>query len=239
MLPYSSRAGQPNVGKSSLMNALLGRKAVRASRTPGKTKVRSSPSTLGIRHRAAQHLQTHFWTNDIRLCDCPGLVCPSRAGLRRQVLAGVIPIQATEAVIAYVSSLLPLERILHLPVAKTTDDLLVAYAERNKYVTAKAGRADTSRAAAEIIRKLQGGAIRWAFRPPESLVDAGEGVWLGGETGDLDEEVEEGAEEEPSRPATPSEEGRSESESDSESEEEEAERQGASNAFALLSVVDA
>lgn len=31
-------AGQPNVGKSSLLNALLGRKVVRASRTPGKTK---------------------------------------------------------------------------------------------------------------------------------------------------------------------------------------------------------
>lgn len=30
--------GQPNVGKSSLLNALLGRKVVRASRTPGKTK---------------------------------------------------------------------------------------------------------------------------------------------------------------------------------------------------------
>lgn len=30
--------GQPNVGKSSLLNALLQRKVVRASRTPGKTK---------------------------------------------------------------------------------------------------------------------------------------------------------------------------------------------------------
>lgn len=42
-------AGQPNVGKSSLLNALLGRKVVRASRTPGKTKtlqVSYDPSCL-------------------------------------------------------------------------------------------------------------------------------------------------------------------------------------------------
>lgn len=69
--------GQPNVGKSSLLNALLGRKVVRASRTPGKTKT----------------LQTIFWNRTIRLVDCPGLVCPSFAGMERQVLSGILPIQ--------------------------------------------------------------------------------------------------------------------------------------------------
>lgn len=90
--------GQPNVGKSSLLNALLGKKVVRASRTPGKTK----------------SLQTIFWNRTIRLCDCPGLVVPSNAGMERQVLSGVIPIQNVEPVLYYVSQRMPLEKILRL-----------------------------------------------------------------------------------------------------------------------------
>lgn len=53
--------GFPNVGKSSLLNSLNGRKVVSVSRTPGHTK----------------HLQTIFLTKNVRLCDCPGLVFPS------------------------------------------------------------------------------------------------------------------------------------------------------------------
>jgi ribosome biogenesis GTPase A len=53
--------GFPNVGKSSLLNTLVGRKVVSVSRTPGHTK----------------HLQTIFLTPNVRLCDCPGLVFPS------------------------------------------------------------------------------------------------------------------------------------------------------------------
>ena len=53
--------GFPNVGKSSLLNSLFGKKVVSVSKTPGHTK----------------HLQTLYLTNTVRLCDCPGLVFPS------------------------------------------------------------------------------------------------------------------------------------------------------------------
>lgn len=61
--------GFPNVGKSSLMNALMGRKVVSVSRTPGHTK----------------HFQTIFLTQNVRLCDCPGLVFPSATPRSLQV----------------------------------------------------------------------------------------------------------------------------------------------------------
>lgn len=68
--------GFPNVGKSSLLNALMGKKVVSVSRTPGHTK----------------HFQTIFLTNNVRLCDSPGLVFPSQTPRHLQVLLGSFPI---------------------------------------------------------------------------------------------------------------------------------------------------
>ena len=52
-----------------MLNAVLGRSAVKVSRTPGRTR----------------YFQTHFLTPTVRLCDCPGLVFPSRAPRELQV----------------------------------------------------------------------------------------------------------------------------------------------------------
>merc|ERR1719170_51716 len=69
--------GYPNVGKSSTINKLLSCKKVRVSETPGKTK----------------HFQTLNLTEDITLCDCPGLVMPSIANSKAgMVLQGILPI---------------------------------------------------------------------------------------------------------------------------------------------------
>lgn len=68
--------GQPNVGKSSLLNAIMGRKVVSVSKTPGHTK----------------HFQTIFLTNNVKLCDCPGLVFPSKVPKTLQILMGSFPI---------------------------------------------------------------------------------------------------------------------------------------------------
>lgn len=52
--------GEPNVGKSSTLNALLGSHRVAVSSHPGRTK----------------HYQTHYLARRFMLCDCPGLVFP-------------------------------------------------------------------------------------------------------------------------------------------------------------------
>lgn len=48
------------------------------------------------------------------MADCPGLVCPSFAGMERQVLSGILPIQNVEPVLYFIAQRMPLERILKL-----------------------------------------------------------------------------------------------------------------------------
>ncbi|KAI0639624.1 hypothetical protein C8Q77DRAFT_1224741 [Trametes polyzona] len=163
--------GQPNVGKSSLLNALFGATKVKASHTPGKTK----------------HFQTLFWTSELRLVDCPGLVFPNYVHMETQVLSGILPISRVSAIplcIHHAAQLLPLEHILGLthpslaeepepavalddkrtwregmhPRARqgkdaraqtlkwTANDILTAYAEQKGWITARVGRPDVKRA---------------------------------------------------------------------------------------------
>jgi len=70
--------GYPNVGKSSVINALFGAKKVSMSRTPGKTK----------------HLQTlELLETGITLCDCPGLVFPSVVSTKAHLtINGTVPL---------------------------------------------------------------------------------------------------------------------------------------------------
>ena len=73
--------GHPNVGKSSLLNSLLGKKKVSVSKTPGHTK----------------HFQTIYLTKNVRLCDCPGLVFPSKVPKPLQVIMGSFPIAQVQS----------------------------------------------------------------------------------------------------------------------------------------------
>ncbi|KAJ3829834.1 hypothetical protein EV361DRAFT_787324 [Lentinula raphanica] len=192
--------GSPNVGKSSLLNALFGESKVRASKTPGKTK----------------HFQTLLWTSEIRLVDCPGLVMPNYVSMELQVLSGVLPISRVSAIPAcahYAAQLLPLEIILNLSHSKSAEpnpivdkrtwregmkrtenttvswtamDILVAFANKKQWFTAKAGRPDYSRAGNAILRALAEGTIPWGFWPPctplsKILSDEDEtysGIWI-------------------------------------------------------------
>lgn len=152
--------GFPNVGKSSLINALKGRKVVSVSRTPGHTK----------------HFQTIFLVPNVRVCDCPGLVFPSSTPKSLQVLLGSFPISQLQ--VPYRSLKLLAEHVnlpqllrLHLP--EEYDEwsavaIADAWAYKRGFLTAKAARPDRYRAANHILRMCLSGQQQLIFQlyPP-------------------------------------------------------------------------
>lgn len=175
--------GHPNAGKSSLINALAGRKVVSVSSTPGHTK----------------HLQTIFLNQHTRFCDCPGLVFPTTGvPYPLQVLGGQVntaQVRETFSTLAYVGMRYPLERAYSLDshslsasfsssmsiIDRTKSlkemgaaqrwsgfGLAEAYAVKRGYYTKKE-RPDAHRAGNEILRDLQTGKVPFAVSPPLTL----------------------------------------------------------------------
>ncbi|XP_060808467.1 guanine nucleotide-binding protein-like 1 [Amyelois transitella] len=150
--------GQPNVGKSSLMNAIMGKKVVSVSKTPGHTK----------------HFQTIFLTPQVRLCDCPGLVFPSTVPRPIQILMGSFPIaQLREpyTTIRYLAERLDLPKLLRIEHPENDDtwsprDICDGWAKKRGFLTAKAARLDTYRAANSLLRMALDGRICLWLRPP-------------------------------------------------------------------------
>lgn len=159
--------GFPNVGKSSVLNSLVGRKVVSVSRTPGHTK----------------YFQTYYLTPTVKLCDCPGLVFPSRVDKQLQVLAGIYPVSQLQEPYSSVGHLC--ERTNYLSILKLTHpdhspetphdpstqdwtawDVCEAWAERRGYKTAKAARNDVYRAANSLLRLAIDGRLCLCLRPP-------------------------------------------------------------------------
>lgn len=150
--------GQPNVGKSSLMNAIMGKKVVSVSRTPGHTK----------------HFQTIYLTSNVRLCDCPGLVFPSKVPKHLQVLMGSYPIaQLREpfSAVQYLAEHLDLIKLLNIVHPEKDDqwsamDVCDGWAQKRGFYTAKAARLDSYRAANNILRMALDGKITLCLYPP-------------------------------------------------------------------------
>ncbi|MBN3309624.1 GNL1 protein, partial [Amia calva] len=157
--------GFPNVGKSSLINGLVGRKVVSVSRTPGHTK----------------YFQTYFLTPTVKMCDCPGLIFPSLVERQHQILAGIYPIsqiQEPYTPVGYLAVRVPVQTLLKLkhPSAGepgqqqeacwTAWDICEAWAEKRGYKTAMAARNDVYRAANSILRLAADGRLCLCVRPP-------------------------------------------------------------------------
>ncbi|KAK9702330.1 50S ribosome-binding GTPase [Popillia japonica] len=150
--------GQPNVGKSSVMNAIMGKKVVSVSKTPGHTK----------------HFQTIFLTNNVRLCDCPGLIFPSKVPKPLQVLMGSFPIAQLKepfTTIRYLAERLDLVKLLRIDHPEGDDewsamDICDGWAKKRGYLTAKAARLDSYRAANSLLRMALDGKICLSLMPP-------------------------------------------------------------------------
>ncbi|XP_023163855.1 guanine nucleotide-binding protein-like 1 [Drosophila hydei] len=152
--------GFPNVGKSSLINALKGRKVVSVSRTPGHTK----------------HFQTIFLVQNVRVCDCPGLVFPSSTPKSLQVLLGSFPIsqlQVPYRSLKLLAEHVSLPQLLRLHLPEEYDEwsavaVADAWAYKRGFLTAKAARPDRYRAANHILRMCLSGQqqLIFQFYPP-------------------------------------------------------------------------
>lgn len=168
--------GYPNVGKSSVINTLLGvaksshgKLRVAVSSTPGKTK----------------HFQTLILSNELMLCDCPGLVFPSfmrNAGemlcsgilpinqMRDYVepgnlIAARIPMHLLEA--AYgIKIIRELDVLDHPDRPPTASEVLGAYCKVKGYITGGTGRWDEFRACKEVLRDFTDGRILYVAMPP-------------------------------------------------------------------------
>ncbi|CAD1476638.1 unnamed protein product, partial [Heterotrigona itama] len=155
--------GSPNVGKSSLMNALMGKKVVSVSRTPGHTK----------------HFQTIYLTKTVCLCDCPGLVFPSMVPKQLQILMGSFPIaQVREPYmpIKFLAERINLPKILKLQHPDNDDtwsamDICDSWASKRNFVTARTARLDSYRAANSLLRMALEGKICMYIYPPDWTIN--------------------------------------------------------------------
>lgn len=164
--------GFPNVGKSSVINALLGTKKVSASSTPGKTK----------------HIQTIELNEKITLCDCPGIVLPSAVASKAHlVVNATMPLDhlrgglepAIELVVERIGfkNLIKFYKCDHallpqfLRLGSDARALLSALAVAKKYFLAL-NVPDESKAARFVLKDVCSGRLVHVMQPPGSSIGA-------------------------------------------------------------------
>eukprot|EP00166_Cyanidium_caldarium_P002840 ctg_2785.g520 len=177
--------GYPNVGKSSTINVLLGRKRVAVGATPGKTK----------------HFQTHWVDERVVLCDCPGLVFPQVAGSAAElVCAGVLPVDQLRDPLPSVAlvcariprAILEAKYGIRLPIpgadedaqrSPTAAELLDTLARARGFMK-DGGRPDQHRAARRLLKDYVAGRLLHVHLPPTEAMHRGENGQEGGGGGE-------------------------------------------------------
>ncbi|KAL9103502.1 MAG: hypothetical protein Q9163_001458 [Psora crenata] len=169
--------GYPNVGKSSTINALIGAKKVSVSSTPGKTK----------------HFQTILLSQDVILCDCPGLVFPNFATTKAELVCnGILPIDQLREFTGpaeLVAQRIPQSffealygvKVHTRPIEEggtgipTAEEILVAFATARGFTKTGQGQPDESRAARYILKDYVSGKLLFCHPPPrDPPIDAQE-----------------------------------------------------------------
>ncbi|KAL8188338.1 UNVERIFIED_CONTAM: large subunit GTPase 1 [Gekko kuhli] len=153
--------GYPNVGKSSTINTILGRKKVSVSATPGHTK----------------HFQTLYVEPGLVLCDCPGLVLPSFVATKAEmVCSGILPIDQMRD---HLPPRIPrdvLEATYGINLVRpredevpdrppTSEELLTAYGCMRGFMTDH-GQPDQPRTARYVLKDYVAGKLLYCHPPP-------------------------------------------------------------------------
>lgn len=160
--------GYPNVGKSSVINTLCNKKLVGVGSLPGKTK----------------NYQTHFLSDDLILCDCPGLVFPNAASTRAEMVCnGVMPIDKLKDYLGPVDLLctrvpkIVLEKLYKIKLEVDVPDgayFLSKYAIVKGYYNGSA-IPDLARSARFVLKEYVSGKLLYCKLPP--TVDENGGIW--------------------------------------------------------------
>mmetsp|Transcript_5392 Transcript_5392/g.9494 ORF Transcript_5392/g.9494 Transcript_5392/m.9494 type:complete len:540 (-) Transcript_5392:565-2184(-) len=154
--------GYPNVGKSSVINTLRGKKVANVAPIPGETKVWQYITLF--RH--------------IFLVDCPGVVHESGSNSQADsVLKGVVRVESlADTAPDYISAVL--ERVEREYVVKTygilswkdSEDFLEKMAQKTGKLL-KNAEPDISAAARKVLLDFQRGKLPWFVPPPRGDVD--------------------------------------------------------------------
>lgn len=152
--------GYPNVGKSSLINVLCGKKLVGVASRPGKTK----------------NFQTIILSKEITLCDSPGLVFPNIVNSKSEmVMNGVIPIDNLKEYLEHIQLIFKMVDLNYLKefyklkyIGNTERSFLMSLCGTRGYANGS-GNADEFKAAKIVLKDIVEGKLSYSILPDGSF----------------------------------------------------------------------